>query len=204
MQNDDPIHNNVRLAWQSQTEKPLLFSPEQLERRAHRLETKVRLRNFGEYSAAVPIVIASSYFFIEFHTLLLRMGAVLIATGVAYVIWQLVRHGSATTLPSEALFASSLDFLIRQLKRQRDLLRGIWSWYLLPLLPGLTVFLFGLSKLPSSSGSGFALSESTILRMTVACVIGFALVGAINGAAARRLQREIEFLSSVRDQSRMQ
>ncbi len=198
MQNDNNIKDDLRLAWRSQTEKPVIMSEQQLQRRAYRLQARIRWRNIGEYSASVLIGALSAYFFLHFQTVLLRAGATLIAAGVAYVTWQLARHGSAGNLPSDTLVASSLDFLITQLERQRDLLRRIWNWYLLPLLPGLIVFVFGLSRLPSSRGIGFELSQSTIVHTAVACVVGFALIAALNQSVARKLQREIEFLSSLR------
>lgn len=199
MQNDNNIKDDLRLAWRSQTEEPVIMSERELQRRAYRLQARIRWRNIGEYSAAVLIAALSAYFFLHFQTVLLRAGAGLIAAGVAYVTWQLARHGSAGSLPSDALVTSSLDFLITQLERQRNLLRRIWSWYLLPLLPGLMVFLFGLSQLPSSRGTGYELSQSTIVHTAVACVVGFALIAALNQGVARRLQREIKFLSSLRN-----
>jgi len=199
MQND---YNgkDLQAAWRNQVEPPLIMSRKELQQRAQRLETRIRWRNIGEYGAAAVIAILSAYFFLQFRSVLLRTGATLIVAGVAYVVSQLVRHGSAATLAADVPFASSLDFLITQLERQRELLRRIWTWYLLPLLPGLAVFIFGLSQLPSSNASGLQLSRSTIVHTTVACVIGFALIAAVNQAVARKLQHDIQLLNTLRSE----
>ncbi|SRR5579884_829976 len=199
MENDNNLTDHLRWAWRSQTEKPVVMSEQELQQRAYRLQSRIRWRNIGEFGAAVLIGALCAYFFLHFETVLLRTGTILIALGVAYVSWQLARHGSAGSVPSDAVAAASLDFLITQLERQRDLLRRIWNWYLLPLLPGMVVFVFGLSRLPSSRGTGFELSQSAIVHTAVACVVGFALIAALNQGVARKLQRDIEFLRTLRN-----
>ncbi len=196
--NNDNINQDIGAVWRSQTEEPLVISTEELRRKAHRLELKIRWRNAGEYGAAVLIIAANIHYFLHFQSALLRIGSALIVVGVCYAVWQLHRHSSVTPLPANAVFSSSLDYLIAQLRRQRDLLRRIWSWYLLPLFPGVTVFLFGLSTLRSSNGATYELPASAIVHTTVACVIGFALIAALNHAASRKLQRQIEFLGTLR------
>ncbi len=197
MKNDE-TEDDVRAAWRSQNEQTLIMPREELQRKVRRLEAKIAWRNAGEYGAAALIAAANIYYFLYFDSALLRIGSALIVAGVAYTVWQLHRNGSAIALPPDAVAGTSLDFLMMQLKRQRDLLRRIWSWYLLPLFPGLIVFLLGLARLRSPSGATPALSESSIVHTAAACVVGFALIAWLNSAAARKLEREIQCLGDLR------
>ena len=51
--------------------------------------------------------------------------------------------GTARTLPSDLALTSALEFHRVQLERQRDLLRSVWWWYLLPFAPGVLVLEIG-------------------------------------------------------------
>ena len=94
--------------------------------------------------------------------------------------------------------AASLDFLMGELSRQRDLLRNVWEWYLLPLFPGITVFLFGTSKLRDAGGS-LIVPERSIVMTTALVVVGFALIAFADRASFRGLQRQIDALERLRD-----
>ncbi len=59
--------------------------------------------------------------------------------GTAYVVVQLYRRSRPLALPEELGLMGSVEFYRRELVRQRDLLRSVWSWYLAPLAPGLLV-----------------------------------------------------------------
>jgi uncharacterized membrane protein YjjB (DUF3815 family) len=187
---------DMRSVWQSESEEIPMISVAELQKKADRLNALVRWRNIGEYSAAALIVAANLYYFFQFENPLLRIGSILIAAGVLYAVVQLHRKGSSKRLTS-AIAGSCLDFLSNELRRQRDLQRTVWTWYLLPLLPGLTIFILGLESMRTPSHSPL-LPESTILHTTVACVIAFALIAFANNLTSRRLQRKIDAIESLK------
>jgi hypothetical protein len=94
-------------------------------------------------------------------------------------------------LPADLAFTASLGFHRRELVRQRDLLRSVWSWYLGPLIPGLVVFSVGI--MPHRVGA------------MVFCVsfflVVFGLIVWVNHRAAVRLDRQIAELDNLESQS---
>jgi len=90
--------------------------------------------------------------------------------------------------------------LPRQAERQRDLLRGVWRWYLLPFVPGLAVFLLGLfrwtMKLPNAPAHARVIMITFGLT-AAGCGLVFVAVGKLNQWAARKIQREIDGLDKL-------
>jgi hypothetical protein len=79
----------------------------------------------------------------------------------------------------------------RQLERQRDLLAGIWRWYLGPLVPGLVLFAVSLPFEQSRSGPRAWIGTAVVLSIGAAVFVGIAR---LNRMAARQLQRKIDAL----------
>lgn len=194
MSSDEP--KVLRKAWQGEQEAPLILSVEQLRQRSWQFRRRLWMRNAAEYGAAAVIAVVNGFYMWLFHSMLMRVGAALMMVGLVYIVLQLHRRGSARALPLAA--APSLDFLIGELSRQRDLLRNVWEWYLLPLFPGITVFLFGASKLRDAGGS-LIVPERSIVMTTALVVVGFALIAFANRANSRGLQRQIDALERLRD-----
>lgn len=185
----------VRAAWRSEDEELYIVSVEKLRARAEQLSAGVHRRNLAEYCAGALVAAIDSYYFFHFSSLLARVGSALMLAAIAWIVLHLRQHGSTGLMPTQGL--RSLDFLTGELMRQRDLLRNVWNWYLLPLIPGMTLFLLGLHEIKGASGSPLV-SERAILRTVAACVIGFALIAFANNRAAGRLQRQIDHLNSLK------
>lgn len=185
----------VRGAWRSEDEESYIVSVEELRARAEQLSASVHRRNLAEYCAGALVAAIDVYYFFHFGSLLARVGSALMLAAIAWIVLHLHQHGSTGSMPTQAL--RSLDFLTGELMRQRDLLRNVWNWYLLPLVPGLTLFLMGLHEIRGTGGSPLV-SERAILNTVAACVIGFALIAFANNRAACRLQRQIDHLNSLK------
>ena len=63
--------------------------------------------------------------------------------GALTVMFELHRRGSARTAPADLGLSTCIDFHRKSLERQRDALRTVWIWYLLPFVPGLAIFEIG-------------------------------------------------------------
>ena len=77
----------------------------------------------------------------------------------------------------------------RELERQRDLLRTVTWWYLLPLLPAMVVLMLGQAIMrsqpaPALRGFGFVLLLGVLIRQ-------------LNQRGARKLQRKIDRLTAA-------
>ncbi len=171
MANDDPMG-----LWQQQPLENAGVPLEELRRRAGKFEKRIRHRNLREYAGAAVVIIAfTSYIFI-FRDLLVRAGSVMILAGTIYVVVQLYRRSTPVSLPADFGLVASVEFYRRELVRQRDLLRSVFSWYLGPLVPGLLVF---------TKGKPVMIAINAIV---------FGLVWWVNQKAADRLTRQIEEL----------
>ena len=170
-------------------------SPSSLNRvreRAREFQFRISRRNTLEYSVAGVLlaVFAISAFYGSGG--FSRSGALLMAVAAAFVIFHLHERGSARRVPDCETFADCAAFHQAELQRQRDLLRGIWWWYLLPFVPGLAFFIYGVAT------EGPDLAEQRIAAFITGafCVIVFVAVGRMNRSAAAKLQREIDELGS--------
>ncbi len=187
--------DTLRAAWRSNNEEPFTISVEQLQARARQLSRGIHRRNLAEYCAGALIAAIDGYYFLHFTSLLARAGSALMLAAIGWILLHLHQHSATGPIPTEAL--QSLDFLTRELTRQRDLLRHVWNWYLLPLIPGMTLFLLGLHQIKQPDGSPLV-SEHAILHTVAACVIGFALIAFLNNRASGRLQQQIDQLHSMK------
>src|SRR5580704_15777983 len=101
-------------------------------------------------------------------------------------MFQLHRRGSARSLPADAGLRASLDFHLRELKRQGDALHTVWLWYLLPFVPG-----FVAALLVQAAKSG--INARLIVSGVVLVVLLFGIWG-LNEWTARKIDRRIQEL----------
>ena len=120
--------------------------------------------------------------------------------GTVYSMVVLHRNGSARRVPAALVGGSCVDFHRDELRRQRDLLLGVWRWYLLPLVPGLLVFLTG-GLVQALQLPGVSARRGVVLAGFGAVALALALlllgVAKLNHWAARRLQRELDALEEL-------
>jgi hypothetical protein len=92
-------------------------------------------------------------------------------------------------MPADLGVRDCLQFHRAELERQRDLLRSVWYWYLLPFVPGAAVILIARA---------IERPDRRVLALVVgvAFVVGFVLVGKLNETGARRIQRAIDRLDA--------
>jgi uncharacterized membrane protein YhaH (DUF805 family) len=185
-----PTDRDFQALWQSQSageDAGSAIALDEIRKMSQRLEHKVGRRNRREYVAAAIVVAAFGWQMFTLPTLLLRIGAgmsIVAAIAVAYMIhlW-----GTARTLPSDLGLTSALEFHRVELERQRDLLRSVWWWYLLPFTPGVLVL---------EVGQALARPERTSRIIALSVVMFLLAVGiyALNWRAAARIQRRIDRL----------
>jgi hypothetical protein len=191
---------DVRSLWKNQKVEPAPISLAELRQKAQKLEKRVLWRNLREYAASAIVIACFGYYIWRFPAPMIRFGCGLVIAGTLFMAYTLHKRGAARAVPAETALRSCLDFHRRELERQRDLLRGVWRWYLLPFVPGLAVFLLGLfrwtMKLPNAPAHARVIMITFGLT-AAGCGLVFVAVGKLNQWAARKIQREIDGLDKL-------
>ena len=187
--NDDP----AKQAWQASVEIADAPPLDEVRKGAVKFYRYIKWRNAAEYAACVVVVIAFGAYVFTLPHLLQKIGSALVVVATFYVAWQL-HHRASAEPPEKAGTMPILAFARAQLVRQRDALRSIFWWYMLPFLPGLAMVLLG-------SGQDPALAAKTPVWgrwLTLALMAGvFAGLWWLNQVAARRLQRHIDGIDAL-------
>jgi hypothetical protein len=184
---------NPRELWRSQEVEKVTITIDEIRKRAARFERRIRGRNLREYAAGA-IVIAL------FALAALRQPGWraipqwLLVAGTIYVMVQLHRRGSARSIPADAGLVPSLRLHREELERQRNALRSLWSWYLLPFVPGLVAVLVVTAMAGGINAAWWLLAAGF--------PIVFAGLWKLNQRAAQRLEQQIEDLKSLEDAAR--
>lgn len=176
---------SIRELWQSQEGESQPMPMEELRRRAAALETRIRRRNWREYGAAIFVGACCMWMLYAPTPWHVRVGALLALAGIIAVCVNLYRKGSASPVADAA--AVSRDWYRNELERQRDLLRGVWKWYLGPMIPGLAMWMAG----------GLWDHPERWPRVLPSCgfaAVLFVVIGKLNAHAARKLDKEIASL----------
>jgi hypothetical protein len=140
-----------------------------------------------EYLAAVVVVFGYGWMLWRGPSAAARTGAGLIIAATLFVCYRLYVHGSVASLRTDLGMECSLDFYRAQLERQRDLLRSVWLWYLLPFAPGFMVLLVARALAQPDHAWRVAASGVGVLILGVG-------VHALNRWGAARIQRRLDSL----------
>lgn len=188
----DNSQTPVQSIWQNQPVEGIQMPLEVIRKRAAKFERKIVWRNVREYLSSLVAALLFAGFFTRTHDVLIRIAYVLFIAGLAWVVFQLHRKGSAKSLPAQMGASASLQYFRAELERQRDVVQNVWSWYLAPLVPGFVFLSLGyVRSMPYPKG----LLAAAILDLFVAAL--FFGVWRLNLRAARCLQRKIDELYAV-------
>jgi hypothetical protein len=182
-------HNPAQNLWQRQPVEGMKMSAEALHLRAGKFERRIMWRNGREYAGSVVAAAGFTFFFLKTHGILFRIAYALFIAGLAWIVIQLHRKGSAKNVPSAFGSSTCLDFFRGELERQRDVVKNVWPWYLAPLVPGFVVLTAGYVL---ARPFPFGLGSAVLLDLVVAGL--FLLIWKMNQRAARCLQRTIDEL----------
>jgi hypothetical protein len=174
--------------WQSQSPKEPAMSLDEIRARAQRLEHVVSRRNRREYLAAAVGIAGFLRILWLGPTTMIRVGAVLTIAGGLLVVYLIRRWGTATAFPDDLALKSAIDFHRVGLERQRDLLRRVWWWYVMPFVPGLTVLQIGQAVAHPER-------MQRLIVIAMGMVVLMAGVYGLNRRAATKLQHRIDALN---------
>lgn len=192
-------HDPLRDLWATDQGEKFTMSIAELTARSDRFQSRIKRRNLTEYLATALVIGIFGWVAFIVPVWSVRIGAGLIILAALYVAWQLNKVASISDGGTPELDLASGHR--RELVRQRDALRSVWRWYLLPFVPGAVVFVLG-----TNLEAGANLSIWAALGMSVESLgfMGVVFVGiwALNARAARELDDEIEVLDSVSTSAR--
>jgi hypothetical protein len=177
----------LQALWQSQARDASTISLEQLRERAQRHERVISRRNLREYVAAALVVVWFSVMMWAWPSTMIRIGSGLSIAAALLVAGLLHRWGSVTPLPADLGLRSAVELHRQQLERQRDLLRAVWAWYLLPFVPGLVVLEIGFVQVRSGPAS-------RVVVLGVFAAVVMVGIHFLNRYAANRIQERIDRL----------
>jgi len=177
----------LQALWQSQSSDHAAMSLEAVREKARQLERRVARRNRREYIAAVVVVVSYGWILWRAPTSTIRVGAGLILGATLLICYRLYLHGSAAPLDATVGITTSLEFYCGQLERQRDLLRSVWRWCLLPLVPGFLVLLIGTARAQPAH------TTAIVVYAVLALMLGVGL-HVLNSRAAARIERALDRL----------
>lgn len=196
--NDKSASDDMMKLWQSQPTEPPKIRPNDLRRKLDKFERRVLWRNLREYAAGLMVIVGFGYFGWKLHGLLVRLGAGLIIAGAVTVMLELHRRGSVRTPPAELGLSTCIDFHRKSLERQRDALRTVWTWYLLPFVPGLAVFELG-SAINQWKAHPVGLEHFVLASLVSPAIVAAVFFGVwrLNQWAAGKLQKRIDELTEL-------
>ena len=200
---DKPVtSDSLQSLWQSLPTETITVSIEDMRARASRLDRRIRRRFIVEYVASAIVIAAFGWYatWPEPATPLWPAANIAIILGTIVMLWNLHRV-SRQQKPSESASIDSLvEFHRANLAYQRDGLRKVWLWYLLPFVPGVAMWLAALWISRPATPAGDAMAG--VLMITAAfCVAAFGFLFAINLLAAAHLQRQIDDLDRHREKN---
>ena len=197
MTNESPS-TDMKNVWQSQPTEPPRIRPGEVRRKMNKFERRIFWRNVREYAAGLLVIAIFGYYEWRFNTLLVRLGSGMIIAGTLYVMYQLHRRASTRPAPADLGSSTCIEFHRKSLERQRDALRAVWSWYLLPFAPGLVILAIGsiASQRAAHQGSLGHLVISILASQGIIPAVFFA-IWKLNRRAADRLQTQIDELNTL-------
>jgi hypothetical protein len=176
------------------TEKLLQpLSVDTLPDQARAFQRTIWWRNAREIGAALIVLTANVPDMWRGETAVDRLSHGLLVAGTLFVMGYLRFRAGSRPLPAGGDSRCLLQFHRDELVRQRDILRDVPRWYLLPFIPGLLVGM--LSKLSSASANPVAV----VLALPI--VLGvFYLIWRVNVWAAAWLDKQVQQAIALEEQ----
>ncbi|MEN7536925.1 hypothetical protein [Aurantiacibacter flavus] len=196
----------ARQSWQAIGGETTMPSIEDLRAKSDAFERKIRRRNACEYIAGLIVLLWFGWIALfgpfpwtptVIPPNLIRLGAGLLMVGTVVALWQLHRRTNPLASPADSGLSSVLDHQRRQLVRQRDALRDIFFWYLLPFAPGLTVMMLAPLALSPEIGSSEWFGVLAKVSIVPLAFIGWWLLSRMG---ARKLQKQIDAIDALRSE----
>ena len=189
MSERDPLRD----LWAGQQTGEFSMPLEEIRRKARGFQKTIRRRNIGEYAAAALVIGVFSWMAVIIPEPVVRAGCILTVLGALYVCWKLHTMAGAAGAAEMDAAESLADFHRKELLRQRAALASVWRWYLLPFVPGVAVFVLGVSLSPDNPAP-LAVKLGVLAFATGIQAAIFGAIWWLNARAVKALDAEIAAL----------
>ena len=189
----EPPASDIKRLWRNQKTEGTTMTLENIHQRASKFQRVIRTRNLFEYGAVVLVIAVFAAYAWIFPGWIMKTGSALTILAALLVSWQLHRRGSARDLPGGW---GIMEFHRRELVRQRDTLRAVWLWYLLPFVPGIALVMLSRWIEPLPWGTP-AWDHVLTAFSTLTVVLVFGIVWVVNAREAAKLQKKIDELDEL-------
>ena len=179
----------LSMPWLARTVPPPL-SVDTLPAHAHQFQRVIWWRNARESLACVVVIAFNVRDLWPAEGTLDALGHLLIVAGVAFVMGFLHFRAQSRRVPADADVKAVWRFHRREIARQRDILRSIVWWYLMPFVPGFIVTMASKWR-----GGG----PSTVIGLLIVMAV-FVAVWRLNLWGARRLDGELQKVDALEGQ----
>jgi hypothetical protein len=183
------VRNPVKETWQAYASDVTIPRLEDVRAGAAKFDRQIRMRNSIEYGAGAIVIAAFSYYAISHPGFWAKVANVLIVIGTCFVMWQLHRRASILQASADLPLSALLQHQRQNLVRQRDALKSVFWWYLLPFIPGQMVFLIAIPKPPGT--------EWMTLVFAGFLLLGLLAIWSWNQKGAAKLQKAIDEVDSI-------
>ena len=173
--------------WLKTTNPQAPLSVETLPEQARLFQQMIWWRNARESAAAFLVLAFNARDVWRADSPLAGAGHLLLVIGMLVIMGFLHLRAGSRALPAAADTKTMLRFHSREIARQRDVLRAVPLWYLLPFVPGMTVV--ALSKW-ETTGAGALLALPLVMGF-------FAVVWWLNWCAARWLDGQLQQVDAL-------
>ena len=187
----------LQALWQRVPTTPVVISPLEMRTKIEGFRGHIRRRNVKELItwliAGVPLCWIGSWPI----SLLWHVSCAVLLLGCAFAAVSLFRR-SGPLVRDAPPAAALVQFHRAQLEHERDMLRGMWRWYVLPVMPGIALVAYAAGRfiwprLPHMT----VILGGCCLFLAAALVTLWTIVVQLTWAA--RLQRRIEDLDRYRE-----
>jgi len=185
---------SLKSLWQTLPAEKNVFSHEQMQQLAHQFQVKHKRRSLTEYLGFAALLGLIAFYLTQRADWQAWAASGLAIIGGIIMLWNYHRIAMVNALPSSNSSETTLEYMRRELTRQRDAAASAWKWYLLPFVPFL-IFVLAFRW----AEEGATLTELTNLRIMilsfyafiVACLIATMFWQFLNAA---RYQRQLDAL----------
>lgn len=134
--------SEFKCLWQQQPTEDLNVTLTDIRSKATAFHKQTKFRNAVYYALALLMIVVYGITLIANRDQILTVVAcALIVAANLFVMYYLRSKGSVTAPPVDGDTHTYLIFMSAEFKRQRNLMRDFFRWYLAPLIPGLALLL---------------------------------------------------------------